>query len=67
MLSLTYSFEPYSYLPGLIRGTYSKEEPIEKMISQDGHSIFSKNSRTIQEYFKNILLLFKNTIKRPEK
>ena len=33
---------------------------------QDGHSIFSKNSR-IQDYFINILSLFKNTIKRTEK
>ena len=40
---------------------------IKQKINQGGHSIFSKNSRTIQEHFKNILLLFKNTIKRPEK
>ena len=34
---------------------------------QGSHSIFSKNSRTVQENFKNILSLFKNTINRSEK
>ena len=38
-----------------------------KKLWQGGHSIFSKNSVTIQEHFKDILSLFKNTIKGLEK
>ena len=61
-----YFFLGSLYVPSFYHLTY-EENHFQGKQKQDGDFFFTKNSRTIQEHFKNILSRFKNKIKRPEK
>ena len=65
MKQIFWSLEQFSLI--ILNFAQNFQNILQFFFSQGGHSIFSKNSRTNQEHFKNILPLFKNTIKRPEK